>query len=571
MSKVKGIFRYEFKNIIRSKLIWVTGLLAIFALMYIYKWGIRVYINEGGKFPGGTLSYIGLSWVFVNFTTLPILIISFNTGKGRNEIFGTTNLKPSEMLIGKLGAVLTVGGIFFLLNILVPLILAICDGLSLEYMAYLMKYYLIINVIAFLAVIILGFFIGQVLHSFLGDVVCFLFIIALFVVTCNIRKNFLTPNILYYTNTFASTFSYFNFTDRFKYHILFWTAIIALCILAIYMLEYKAAYNKILKINLILILAISTIAGTACYKEIAAAPVKYRNITKKVMDGIIEQGLNLRALSIEYIGNPNSKTPLYCTYYAKDDCGYYVSSYDMDMDNKENFSNRCTMEVSVTKDSLTTMEFGLYGKLKIKKLTVDGKAAAFTQEDTKFSVQLPQQKNNGDKVKIYVEYEGSINTTDMQGVKMFFVYNSSASLTGTFEWYPKLNDKQEKNYTIKMNEGKQQIYSNLEVSKNGDSALLKGSDSEIFILYGELKEKTYNGYTFVAPEGDFLTNVQCDKAISLLGDIQKYGGANGNKNYEDENSNIPEKGFKRIILGPFILNGNRSIYKDTYLDNKFAW
>lgn len=531
LKKSISIFKYEFINLKRSKIFWISIVLYLIGYQQVFSAFIRHF-----NLYGGLVSLIRLSWLPMNFIMIPLLIIASEIGRDRVEVFETLDIKPAEKMLGKAISVLTMAGIFLTINFLVTGGMAIVVKASLPYFLYLMTGHAVNSIITLLALCFTGLLIGESLGHINSGILRFLVILVFFIMICSFYKISSTLLTLYNTPIFGSSFNFFRFDEYFIYHKLFWLATTGAAALGIYVIEYKISYKRISLAPVAVIVLFLAAAVLSFSKGGEYKPVYYEVIpnTSATTDSL-------------------RKTP-YEVYQAKQNPGYKVSSYYMDMNLSRRFSNKCSMAIFITEDGVKDLTFGLYGKLSIKNVFLAEKPVAFKRDNVSFTVNLPQEMKKGDIVGLNVNYEGVINTVWQQGSTLFFSDNKASFLAETFEWYPKLNDGIEKDYNIRLKHDNK-IYSNLNISKSSEYYKLAGRDKEIFILSGNIAEKNYNGFKLVGNEEYFKEESQCENAIETAQKAPEVSG----KTRGDS--------FKTIIYAPFIpSNGRVFTYKGVYLN-----
>lgn len=485
---------------------------------------------------GGLVSLIRLSWLPMNFIMIPLLIIASEVGRSRVEVFETLDIKPVEKMLGKVITVLTMAGIFLIINLLITTGMAYITRASLSYFLYLMIGHAVNSIVTLLVLCFAGLFIGESLGHMISGILRFLVIVVFFLITCSFYKTNSSLLTLYNTPIFGSDFNFFRYDEYFIYHKLLWLSAIGAAALGIYFIEYKTSYKRI-----------SVIHGAVMVLFLAAAVLSFAN-------GSVYKPVYYEIVPNTTVSRDSFTKPTYKVYQAKQNPGYKVNTYDMDIDLSRKFSSKCTMDITITEDGVKDLTFGLYGKLSIKGIYLNDKLIDFKRDNVKFTVSLPQEVKKGETVKLSVNYGGVINTVWQQGSTLFFSDNNASFLAETFEWYPKLNDGVEKDYSISVKHYNK-IYSNLNISKTDDNYMLTGRDKEVFILSGKITEKNYKGFTLIGNEEYFKEEKQCDNAVEIA----------------SKTSEIFPKGkehnFNTIIYAPFIpSNGRILTYKGVYLN-----
>lgn len=517
LKNINALIRYEIINIKRSVLIWIMIALYCFGLQQaIY------YI----KYDSGFIclaDFIVYSWVPLNFTMIPIMLLGIHVGESDNEVFRCMNITHREKVLSKIGVMSIITGMIFLVNIVVFIIIGIVCKVSLHYFLYESLGY-IVNSLVFLIVSgLLGLFIGQVIGNHVGDAAAFLTTIALFLLLCNFYKlsNIIVP--LLDMKMFASTFNVISYDKSYLYHNLFWITIAFIIFFITFMWKTNPTKNIIAK----LVQKLPFILACAACIYLAA------NI---ILIDPIYYNIQLRDPSAK--GNYTSNK--HETFFCANDCGYSIDKYNMNITTTNKFKNNCNMEIKMNRNNVSSVEIGLYEKLNILSLKIDGKKSNFQRTNNSFIVNLPKKYVSGETLKMNVIYEGSINTKWDQEKNLFFVKNNEIFLADVFEWYPKLNDSKLKDYTINIkHNSKNKIYSNLDYKNKLNECNLQGRDREMCIVSGNISCKKYNGYLFIGNEEYINNNKKCNELMSEAKKINKIiftpfipGGTKMDINYE---------------------------------------
>jgi len=150
---------------------------------------------------------------------------------------------------------------------------------------------------------------------------------------------------------------------------------------------------------------------------------------------------------------------------------------------------------------------------------------------------LEREYTKGEIINMKVVYNGMINTKWLQGRGLFYARNNGIFLGDVFEWYPKLNDSNEKDYTIKIKyNSNNKIYSNMEESISGNEYIFQGRDREIFLISSPLiKERIYQDYLIIGNEELVNNDKMCNTIIDIMG------------NNTDNPRNIT-----KLVFAPFI-------------------
>lgn len=522
--KIKALAKYEIVNLKRGILVWIIPIL--------YAIGVQQAISSmhfGGNWRLMLVGFIKVSWLPLNFIMIPLLLISMKIGKSENDIFNAIDISPKEKMLGKIASVSIINGIVFAANITLFIILGMICKVPAQYFLYQGIGYIINSIIFLIVCSSLGMLIGQTVCKHVGDVLPYIIVVILFIFLCNFYKvsNDVVP--LIYLRTFSFGFDVIEYSKSYLYNNLFWLSASFIFTIIAFMHSFKKDIShRCLVLQKCLLLIVSFACVFSIIGIYTVKPVYY-NITNR----------------IDTSYSNNSKT----TYFGKEDCGYYVDKYNMNMDIDNGIKNNCTMEIKITGTNINSIELGLYEKLYISDLHIDGEKMNFTRTGHSFIVKLPREYNEGQIIKMNINYHGKINTTWVQGEELFFVRNNAMFLADVFEWYPKLNDSMIKQYNVEIKyNSKNKIYSNLnETVKSGDY-VLTGEDRELCLISGNIIQRKYKGYLLIGNEEYISSNSVSDELIGIL--------------------NRRNLSIKKIIESPFI-PGMSKMDKD--YQNVFLW
>ncbi|MBU3173527.1 hypothetical protein [Clostridium estertheticum] len=205
------------------------------------------------------------------------------------------------------------------------------------------------------------------------------------------------------------------------------------------------------------------------------------------------------------------------TFFGENKWGYYIDKYNMNLDITNKLKNDCEMEIKINGSRVNSLELGLYEKLDISKIEVQGKKMKFKRTNHGFIVTLPREYTNNEIINMKVSYEGEINTSWVQGEELFYVRDNSFFLADVFEWYPKLNDDTDKEYNINIKyAGKNKIYSNLNEKSKAKQYEFQGKDRDVVLISGNISNRTYKGYLFIGNEEYINNNNKCNDLIDSL-------------------------------------------------------
>lgn len=514
LKKVNALIKYEMINLRRGILIWSIIALYIFG----YQQVISSMFSNGNSF----LSLQGLtgnSWLPLNFIMIPFLLLNMKIGESENDIFKTLDITPAKIFLSKIITSFIVGLIIFIANFIIMVVISLLCKVSMAYFITLLKGHVVNTVMFLITTSALGLFAGQVISKHLGNVLTFILLLILFVFLCNFYK---TSNLIFpliSIKSFASSIDVIIYDKIYLYHNLFWILIIFISYIFIYYGIKKQ--EKTLRAY-ILPISLSIIVVIACtYMGIIINTMKpdYYDIASRA--------------DIEY-SNYNSDD---ATFFCNDNVGFTIVKYNMNINIDNILENTCNMNISVNDDKVSSLELGLYRELNISELLIDGKSVDFSRTNNSFKVILEREYTKGEIINMKVVYNGMINTKWLQGRGLFYARNNGIFLGDVFEWYPKLNDSNEKDYTIKIKyNSNNKIYSNMEESISGNEYIFQGRDREIFLISSPLiKERIYQDYLIIGNEELVNNDKMCNTIIDIMG------------NNTDNRRNIT-----KLVFAPFI-------------------
>lgn len=511
MRKINALVKYELINFKRGKLIWVMAVLYIF--------GIEQCISAMFTFGEHYLTLVKLiqnSWLPLNFIMIPLMLLSMKIGESDDELFKTMDISLKQTMMGKILTLIIIDIIILALNLGVAIIIALIKKVSIEYFLYQIGGYAVNTIVGLIVWSFLGLLIGEIFSKYGGSVMGFITIIILFVILCNFYKisNHILPVID--IKVITKKFDVIAYDKRYLYHNLFWiimsSVFFQLILIHRYLQENKR--KALLKVKCILLISIIFCGFLGV--NICSMNPKYYDIR-----------LRTDAMNAGDTNNPK-------TFFGKEDCGYYVDKYNMNLNINDNIENYCSLEIKIYKDNINSLELGLYEELTLSKVEVDNQPVEFERTNHSFIINLPREYKKGETINVNTHYSGKINTVWIQGEEMFFVRNNWMFLGNVFEWYPKLNDSRLKEYNLDIKfTGENKIYSNLDGESTLCQCNLSGKDSEIFLVRGNVKEREYKGYLIIGNEEVISNNQECNGLIDMI-----------------ENENL--KGIKKIVYSPFV-------------------
>lgn len=514
MNKIKSLIKYELLDLKRSPLFWVMGILYIFGIQQV----IGNMTSRGGSY----LTLIGFqkdSWLPLNLLMIPILFIGIKIGKNENDIFKSMDISFKEFLVSKLLIISLINFIIFFISIVIFTVISLLSKVSLQYFIRNSIFYITNTIILLLMCSSLGLFIGSFISKHVGDVISYILAVGSFVLLSNFYKEPIGLFPLINCNVLTSVFYVNTYEKSYLYHNVFWAL---MAVNFIVLIVIKGVWKKkTLKILSVAVFSISILICAYCFSNVISVKTTYYDIYSKRDAGFY-----------------NKKNSI-STFFSNDDCGYYVDKYSMDISIDNKINNVCNMQVVINKDNVNLLEFGLYNKLNISEIQVNGKKTDFKRTINSFIVEFPKAYKSGDIVDVEVAYQGEVNTIWDQSIKMFYVSDNRVFLGDVFEWYPKLNDSLQKTYDMKIKyDGKNKIYSNLDGTSQEKNYKFSGKDKEILLISGDLQEVKYKDITIIGNEEYVNNSEYCDIMINRM---EKELGGKGDK----------------IILGTFIPGGKK--------------
>lgn len=502
LKKIKLLIRYELTNLKRSPLIWIILILYIFAVEQDIS-----SMNLGGRFWLTSFGFIELSWFPLNMIMIPILLVNSNISSTSNDIFETMDLSYFQKKMGKILSLVIFNGVILIINLIVFIVIAAICKVSFGYFLYEFLGYFLNNFIFFFACIAIGLFVGEIICKYLSEMVGFIAVIILFLLVCNFYKEYNNIIPLIGLKMLSYSFDVITYDKEYFYHNVLWIIISFALIFTPYIIK------NIKKVKVI----IPAVAACFCL-FIVGIYLSYNVFlySTKFYDITIKE-------KVQYTDDLDNMV----TYYAKQDCGYHVDKYDMNMSIGDKIKNHCEMDVIIDKNPTKTLEFGLYEYLKISKVEVDGLAVEFQRTNHSFKVKLSKNYNEGEIVKVNLQYEGRINTNWWNGEEFFHARSNSIFLADVFEWYPKLNDGKINKYNVNLQyDGKYKIYSNIHSENKDNQYKLTGEDKELFLISNRMIERKYKGYIMVGNEEFVKDDRNCDETIA---EINSDGGVKPSK------------------------------------------
>jgi hypothetical protein len=494
LRKINALIKYEFINLKRGTFIWV--------MVGLYAFGVQQSIASmylGGSSFLSLVDLIKVSWLPLNFIMIPVLLLSMKIGKSENEIFNTMDISPKEIFMSKVATVGIITGVILALNIILATTIAIVCRVSIQYFIYQSIGYIINTVIFLVVCSSLGLLIGQTIGKHVGEIIAYITIIVLFIIMCNFYKasNVIVP--LINIRSLPSSFDVISYDKSYLYHNIFWIIMTLIFLMLSYRFHLETKQKRKFILLRLGVLLLSCAACTYLAVGIYSMKPSFYNY--------------IRRNDAKIINNNNT------TFYADENSGYYIDKYIMDIDISNKLKNNCEMEIGVNKDSVKSVELGLYGELIISKVEIDGSKLSFNRTNNSFTVNLPKEYKNGEKLKMKVSYEGEINTKWInQGHRLFFLRNNTMFLADVFEWYPKLNDNTLKEYNVNIKyNGNNKIYSNLNDENKAGEYKLSGKDREVFLISGNIIERKYKDYLFIGNEEYVNSDKKCDSLIKVVG------------------------------------------------------
>lgn len=510
--KIIELIRYELIEIYRRRILLITGVLFLFGLQQVLWAG-----KAGGNFNLGLVTFLKSYWLPINLIYIPLLIIFLDIGSSDTELFKVMNISPIERLLSKVGTSLILILPIIFLSFIIFLTIGIICKVPFGYFLDQIVPSLINCTLVLISIMALGLFIGRVCKI---NFIRYILIILVFFLINNFYKN---PNILapfYYIDMISSTFEMLPIDMIYGSHIIILILFILLMLTLLYIVEKGGLKGLINKKALLITTSIIGIIIFIIVNGSKYSPSEYI--------------INADEVNLQYDDK------------EKNNDGFKILSYDMNIDIKNNFENNCFMKIELDDKNISKIPLKLYEKLEVKDIIINNEKAQFNREKD----ELILLNNSGEKVlNINIKYEGIINTVDGQGSKKYFSKSEGAYLADYFEWYPKSNFKgYEKEYKLKVNSNSsKKIYSNLSLDENKE---FKGKDKEIFLVMGNIEERTYNDYTFI---GNIELIDSIEKVNSLFDVI-----SNDKGNLEEKNKVILTPTTNRQYL-------IRDIYKDYIL------
>lgn len=173
---------------------------------------------------------------------------------------------------------------------------------------------------------------------------------------------------------------------------------------------------------------------------------------------------------------------------------YTVTDYYMDIELKENFHNKCVMNVVRNANYVTKLKFNFFCNNKIENLTVNNINAKFSSDASTLYIEVPKEITTNE-LSISLDYSSYIYTYDHFDSSDFLT-EDIGYLSPYFSWYPRLNDEP-KNFNITINGCNKDILSNLNVQKESNSYKCTGNMPNIYLYYDDISKTQYDNYTII--------------------------------------------------------------------------
>lgn len=520
LNKINALVRYEILNLKRGRLKWIIAVLYFFGI----EQAISSMYHPSYSFLS-LVDFIKVSWLPINFIMIPLILIFMKIGESENEIFKAIDISHKEIILSKFIIISIICGIVFAFNVVIAIVIGLICRVSISYFFGQIIGYVINTLIALIVCAAFGLFIGQTICKNIGDIFGFILSIIFFIIICNFYKlsNTITP--LMNIRTFPNSFDVISYDSKdYIFHNILWLLVALILFLLTFMSAFKTEISKRNKMFAIFSIASSLIIILLLGRNIfILAPSPY-DIGKEDDDKM--------------------------TYVANKDSNFHINKYDMNITLGDQFKNHCRILLTIDKESTSTLELGLYNKLNIKSLKLNKKNIIYKRTSKSFIVKLPRTYNKGETIELDLAYEGLINTERFDNQEFYFSRNNAVYLADAFEWYPKLNDNKIKEYNLVINNKKHKIYTNLEESNN---CKYNGKAGEIFLISGNIKERSYKGLSFIGNEEYINNNKKCDDLISSTND--------GNM-----------KGINKIIFTPLTYDGYGTMknnYVNSYLYSEY--
>jgi hypothetical protein len=220
LRKINALVKYEITNLKRGKLIWVIAALYIFGFQQVMS-----SMHLGGRLYLSVVQLINVSWLPLNLIMVPILLLCMNIGQSHNDIFKVIDVSDREIRLSKIATLSIIQGFVLLTNIIIFVILSIICKVSIGYFLYQSIGYIINTIVFLLVCSSVGLFIGEIICSYLGEVVGFITVILVFLILCNFYKtsNIIVPVIN--IRTIPGVFDVISYDKSYLYHNIFWLLI----------------------------------------------------------------------------------------------------------------------------------------------------------------------------------------------------------------------------------------------------------------------------------------------------------------------------------------------------------
>ncbi|NRT87274.1 hypothetical protein [Clostridium beijerinckii] len=245
-------------------------------------------------------------------------------------------------------------------------------------------------------------------------------------------------------------------------------------------------------------------------------------------------------------------------YSQGENLNYHISSYKMDININNNFTNSVSFQLNIDKpDDSIILE--LDDLFKINEIRINDKPIKYTHENDK--IILDYQTIQKESVNVSISYQGYIHVEDSLGVDTYYCNEHTMNLTDSFSWYPYVNnDNFPIDYIVKINSSSN-IYSNLNTQNEGDKYLLEGRTQKVQLFSGQYKDIYDDGIEYVIPSSKDLGKFK----ISLDKRITSYLNDPHNKLSKNDIDVLKDRKYKKVIVGVNVNNRSGMKVSDNIL------
>ena len=228
----------------------------------------------------------------------------------------------------------------------------------------------------------------------------------------------------------------------------------------------------------------------------------------------------------------------------KIDLPYYIEDYSMELNLKNNLSNKCHIKIKL-ENQTSEIKFKLDNVFEINNLKINNKSVDYKRHENEVIIPLKNPDLKSNSLDLFIDYTGSVYISNNIGTDISYVsYNSVQLLSDIINWYPTIESNKEFNLNIK-GTSSSKLYSNLNIESTKQESLYtfkaSGKTNSLNIVSGNYGEYTYNGVKVISPKGNFYTHLERN--------LDSYIDHLANENFSGDKANkIKNKEYTKILV-----------------------